>query len=56
MLAKISSRIAGQDSNIKHVEAKTFEDKKGLIHFTLEIADVKHLEAICRGAVRTSRA
>ena len=48
MLAKISARVAGQNTNIRAAQANTFEDKKGVIRLTLEIPDLAHLEAICR--------
>ena len=46
MLAKITSAIAEAKSNIKNVEARTFEDRRGEISLILDIADVAHLEAI----------
>jgi GTP diphosphokinase / guanosine-3',5'-bis(diphosphate) 3'-diphosphatase len=46
MLAKITSVIADAKSNIKNVEAKTFEDRRGEISLILDIADVSHLEVI----------
>jgi GTP pyrophosphokinase len=61
MLATISAKIAERDTNIKRVDAKTFEDRSGLIRFTLEISDVKQLEELCKhltgldGVLRVSR-
>jgi GTP pyrophosphokinase len=46
MLAKITSAIADAKSNIKNVEARTFEDRRGEITLILDIEDVAHLEAI----------
>jgi GTP pyrophosphokinase len=46
MLAKITSVIADAKSNIKNVEARTFEDRRGEITLILDIADVSHLELI----------
>ena len=44
MLAEITSRISDIKTNIKNIEAQTFEDLHGLIHVTIEISDLKHLE------------
>ena len=44
MLAEITSRISDIKTNIKNIEAQTFEDRHGLIHLTIEINDLKHLE------------
>ena len=44
MLAEITSRISNIKTNIKNIEAQTFEDKHGLIHITIEIRNLKHLE------------
>ena len=46
MLAKITSVIAEAKSNIKNVEARTFEDRRGEISLILDIADLRHLELI----------
>ncbi|MCZ6695859.1 MAG: bifunctional (p)ppGpp synthetase/guanosine-3',5'-bis(diphosphate) 3'-pyrophosphohydrolase [Acidobacteria bacterium] len=46
MLAKITSAIANAKSNIKNVEAKTFEDRRGEITLVLDIQDLKHLRVI----------
>jgi GTP pyrophosphokinase len=46
MLAKITAAIADAKSNIKNVEARTFEDRRGEITLILDIEDVAHLEAI----------
>ena len=44
MLAEITSRISDIKTNIKNIEAQAFEDRHGLIHVTIEISDLKHLE------------
>lgn len=44
MLAEITSSISDIKTNIKNIEAQSFEDRRGLIHLTIEIADLKHLE------------
>ena len=46
ILARVSAKIASDNTNIKKVEAKTFEGGKGIINLTLEIADLKQLESI----------
>ncbi len=48
ILADITSVIAGSNTDIRNIEAKTFEDKKGAIDLTLSINDLKHLEKITR--------
>jgi len=44
MLAEITSTISDIKTNIKNIEAQSFDDRRGLIHLTIEIADLKHLE------------
>jgi guanosine-3',5'-bis(diphosphate) 3'-pyrophosphohydrolase len=44
MLAEITSTISDIKTNIKNIEAQSFEDRRGLIHVTIEISDLKHLE------------
>jgi GTP pyrophosphokinase len=46
MLAKITSAIADAKSNIKNVEARTFEDRRGEITLLLDIQDADHLKRI----------
>jgi len=46
VLARVTSAIADEKSNIKDVRAQTFEGKKGQISLTLDIADLNHLERI----------
>jgi GTP pyrophosphokinase len=48
ILAEITSLIADSHTDIRNIEAKTFEDKKGAIDVTLSINDLKHLERITR--------
>jgi len=44
MLAEITSRISGIKTNIKNIEAQAFEDQHGLIHITIEVINLRHLE------------
>ena len=46
VLARVTSAISEEKSNIKNVSAQTFEGNKGQITVTLDIADLKHLERI----------
>ena len=46
ILADVSSRIAGIDTNIKDVEATVGVDQRGSIRMTVEISDLKHLEKV----------
>jgi GTP pyrophosphokinase len=46
ILAKITSAIASAKSNIKNVEARTFEDHRGEITLVLDIQDLNHLKVI----------
>jgi GTP pyrophosphokinase len=48
ILADVSSKIAGINTNIKDVEATTGEDHRGRISMTVEINDVKHLEKVIK--------
>jgi GTP pyrophosphokinase len=43
MLAEITSVISDLHANIKNIEAQS-EDQRGLVHVTIEVADLKHLE------------
>jgi GTP pyrophosphokinase len=47
ILADVSSRIAGINTNIQKVEAKT-SDQMGRIDMTVEINDVKHLQKVIK--------
>ena len=44
MLAEITSTISDIKTNIKNIEAQSFDDHQGMIHVTIEISDLKHLE------------
>ena len=46
ILADVSARIAGIDTNIKNVEATTSDDRRGRISVTVEIKDLKHLDRV----------
>jgi GTP pyrophosphokinase len=48
ILADITSVIADSHTDIRNVEAKTFEGKKASIEVTLSINDFKHLERVTR--------
>jgi GTP pyrophosphokinase len=48
ILADLSSRIAGINTNIRDIEATVDEEHRGSIRLTVEIADVKHLEKVMR--------
>ena len=47
ILAEVSSRIAGINTNIRNVEA-TVDDQRGRIDMTVEISDVKHLQKVVK--------
>ncbi|HKQ97951.1 MAG TPA: ACT domain-containing protein, partial [Candidatus Polarisedimenticolia bacterium] len=46
ILARVTQAIADAKSNIKNVEARTFEDRRGEITLVLNIRDVGHLQKI----------
>jgi len=48
ILAEVSSRIAGINTNIKDVEATVGPDQQGSIRMTVEIADLRHLEKVMK--------
>jgi GTP pyrophosphokinase len=48
ILADITSIIADMNTDIRTIEAKTFEDKKGAIDVTVSISNVKELDRITR--------
>jgi len=65
MLAEISSKVSGINTNITNMEAKTGDDRRGRIDMTVEINDLKHLEKVIKsikgvegvlGVERTARA
>jgi len=47
ILADVSSKIAGINTNIRNVEA-TVDDQMGRIEMTVEISDVKHLQKVIK--------
>ncbi|CAN5678615.1 bifunctional (p)ppGpp synthetase/guanosine-3',5'-bis(diphosphate) 3'-pyrophosphohydrolase [soil metagenome] len=47
ILADVSSKIAGINTNIRNVEA-TVDDARGRIDMTVEISDVKHLQKVVK--------
>jgi GTP pyrophosphokinase len=47
ILADVSSKIAGINTNIRNVEA-TVDDQVGRIDMTVEISDVKHLQKVIK--------
>lgn len=48
MLAAVSAKVAGVNTNITNVEATTDEDRRGRIDMTVEIHDMKHLEKVIK--------
>ncbi len=46
LLAAVSARIAGINTNIKNMEAHTDDGRRARIDVTVEISDVKHLENV----------
>ncbi len=48
ILADVSARISGIDTNIKDVEATAGADHRGSIRMTVEISDLKHLEKVMK--------
>ena len=48
LLAAVSARIAGINTNIKNMEARTGEGEHARIHVTIEISDLKHLEKVIK--------
>jgi GTP pyrophosphokinase len=48
ILADVSSKVAGINTNITSVEATTDEDQRGRIDMTVEISDLKHLERVMK--------
>jgi GTP diphosphokinase / guanosine-3',5'-bis(diphosphate) 3'-diphosphatase len=47
MLAAVSAKVSGMNTNIKSMEA-TSEDHRGQIDMTVEIKDMKHLEKVIK--------
>ena len=48
LLAAVSAKIAGINTNIKNMEARTDEGEHARIDVTLEINDLKHLEKVIK--------
>ena len=48
ILADVSTRLAGINTNIRDVEATVDEGQRGSIRMTVEISDVKHLDKVMR--------
>jgi guanosine-3',5'-bis(diphosphate) 3'-pyrophosphohydrolase len=48
VLAAVSAKIAGINTNIKNMEARTDEDRRARIDMTVEISDLKHLEKVIK--------
>jgi GTP diphosphokinase / guanosine-3',5'-bis(diphosphate) 3'-diphosphatase len=48
MLAAVSAKIAGVNTNILDIEARTDDDRRGWIRVTIEIRDMKHLEKVMK--------
>ena len=48
ILADVSSRIAGINTNIRDIEATVDPDRRGFIRVTIEITDLKHLERVVK--------
>ncbi len=48
ILADVSTRIAGINTNIRDVEATTDEDHRASIRITVEIVDLKHLDRVVK--------
>jgi GTP pyrophosphokinase len=48
VLAAVSAKIAGINTNIKNMEAHTGDDQHARIDMTVEISDMKHLEKVMK--------
>jgi GTP diphosphokinase / guanosine-3',5'-bis(diphosphate) 3'-diphosphatase len=48
ILADVTSKIAGINTNIRNVEATADADSRGRIDMTVEISDVKHLQKVIK--------
>ena len=48
LLAAVSAKIAGINTNIKNMEAHTGDDQHARIDVTIEISDLKHLEKVIK--------
>jgi GTP pyrophosphokinase len=54
IIADITSRIAGINTNIRDVEATTDADQRGSIRMTVEISDLKQLERVIKSIRATA--
>jgi (p)ppGpp synthase/HD superfamily hydrolase len=52
MLAKIISVVSGEKTNIKNVEAETFDAEDAKIRMVLAVADRKQMERVIRSIRR----
>jgi guanosine-3',5'-bis(diphosphate) 3'-pyrophosphohydrolase len=48
ILADVTSKIAGINTNIRNVEATSDADQRGRIDMTVEISDMKHLQKVVK--------
>jgi len=48
MLAAVSAKIAGVNTNILDIEARIDEQQRGWVKVTIEIGDMKHLEKVMK--------
>jgi guanosine-3',5'-bis(diphosphate) 3'-pyrophosphohydrolase len=48
ILADVTSKIAGINTNIRNVEATSDADQRGRIDMTVEISDLKHLQKVIK--------
>jgi len=48
VLAAVSAKIAGINTNIKNMEARTGDAQNARIDVTIEISDLKHLEKVIK--------
>jgi len=48
LLAAVSAKIAGINTNIKNMEARTDDDQRARIDMTVEISDLRHLEKVIK--------
>jgi len=53
MVAAVSAKVAGMNTNIRSMEATT-EDTRGRIDMTVEISDMKHLEKVIKSVKTVS--
>ncbi len=49
MLARLTEAIAKQDSNIRQIDAETFDTGRGMINVVVEVKNRKHLERVRQG-------